>query len=241
MRKLPLRRRCSLPFRCLSCFLTFASGVGSCARRLIFSSTWWVSFGGNASNALKKSGFWVIRHSVVMYSLLLVVDEKSHALSYRPSLAYMALAHPYWVSFAALAKYSDQEAFQPMDYATILAFYGQQTMASNPLQEVMHLLVDCALFFEHARSHSLQMDDLVVEENVSEKSLPIAYRKVSLPYRRVFLQYQFQKNLLPGHRQQSQMEAQNSHTSLPSFQVHHVKSSLPQPFLLLKVDRQPFY
>src|SRR5438105_5889605 len=120
MRKLPLRRRCNLPFICLSCFLTFASGVGSCTRRLIFSSTWCVSFGGKASNALKKSGFWVTRHSVVIYSLPLVVDEKSHDHSCQPSLAYMALAHPYWVSFAALAKYSGREAFQPMDCAIIL-------------------------------------------------------------------------------------------------------------------------
>src|SRR6266700_7632399 len=122
--------RCSLPFIYLSCFLTFASGVGSCIRRLIFSSTWWVSFGDRVSRALKKSGFWVIRHSVVIYSLPLVVDEKSHDLSCQPSLAYMARAHPYRVSFAALAKYSDREAFQPMDYATIQAFYGQQTRAS---------------------------------------------------------------------------------------------------------------
>ncbi len=32
--------------------------------------TWCVSFGGKASNALKKSGFWVTRHSVVIRSIL---------------------------------------------------------------------------------------------------------------------------------------------------------------------------
>jgi hypothetical protein len=137
---------------------------------------------------------------VVIYSLLLVVDEKSHALYYRPSLAYVALAHPYYVLFVALAKYSDQEAFQPMDYATILAFYGQQTRASIHLQGVLRSLADFLDLFAQAKNRFPEVADLAGVESVSSLSLQTAYRKVPLPGQKVFPQFHNPKNLLPKHQ-----------------------------------------
>ena len=54
-----------------------------------------------------------------------------------------------------------------MDYATILAFYGQQTKASIHLQVVMHSRADFAALFAQTKFHFLELAGLAKEESVS--------------------------------------------------------------------------